>query len=54
MQLAEQVQKKAEVPTKLSKQVKKPDWRRNFKEHDKTTRRVMTAVKVIERDEQWQ
>jgi hypothetical protein len=54
MQLAEQVQKKAEVPTELAKQVKEPDWRRNFKEHDNSTRRVMTAVKTTERDEQWQ
>jgi hypothetical protein len=52
VQLVEQVQREAELPIKLPEQVKKPDWRRNFKDHDTTTRRAMTAVETMERDEQ--
>ncbi|KAF7513291.1 hypothetical protein GJ744_009712 [Endocarpon pusillum] len=51
-QLAEQVKKEAELPTKLPERVNKPGWRRNFKDHDKTTRRAMTAVEAMEKDEQ--
>jgi hypothetical protein len=37
----------------MPKQIKKPRWkRRDFKQHDKITRRAITAVKVIERNEQ--
>ena len=31
--------------------MRKPDWRRNFKEYDTITRRAMTAVEAMERDE---
>ena len=52
MEIAQQAQREAALPTELSKQVKKQGWRRNFKEHDKTTRRVMTTVEAMERDQQ--
>ncbi|KAF7502233.1 hypothetical protein GJ744_006416, partial [Endocarpon pusillum] len=44
-------QKEADLPTKLPEIIKKPDWQRNFKDHDKTTRGGMTAIEAIERDE---
>jgi hypothetical protein len=40
------------LPTKLPEQVKKQGWRRDFKKHNTTRRRVMTAVEAIEREEQ--
>jgi hypothetical protein len=53
MKVAQQAQREADLPTEIPEQVKKPGWRRReFKKHDKTTRRVMTTVKAIERDEQ--
>jgi hypothetical protein len=52
MEIAQQAQREAALPTKLPEQVKKPGWRRDFKAHDKTTRRAMTAVEAMERDEQ--
>jgi hypothetical protein len=52
VELAQQAQREATLPTELPEQVKKQGWRRNFKEHDKTTRRGMTAVEAMEREEQ--
>ena len=52
MELAQQAQREAALPTELPKQVKKAGWRRNFKEHDTTKRRAMTAVEAMERDEE--
>jgi hypothetical protein len=53
MELAQQAQREAALPTELPEQVKKQGWRRrDFKEHDKTTRRAMTVVEAMERDEQ--
>jgi hypothetical protein len=54
IRIAEQAQSEAGLLTKLPEQVKKPGWRRDFKNHDKTTRRAMTAVEAMERDEQRQ
>lgn len=54
IRIAEQAQSEAGLLTKLPEQVKKPGWRRDFKDHDKTTRRAMTAVEAMERDEQRQ
>lgn len=52
IQSVKQVQREAELPTKLPEPVKKPGWRRNFKDHDTIKRRAMTAVEAMERDEQ--
>jgi MULE transposase domain len=52
MKVAQQAQSEAALPTELPEQVKKQGWRRDFKAHDKTTRRAMTAVEAMERDEQ--
>jgi hypothetical protein len=52
VKVAQQAQREAALPTELPEQVKKPGWRRDFKAHDKTTRRAMTAVEAMERDEQ--
>jgi hypothetical protein len=52
VQIAEQAQREAGLPTKLPEQVKKQGWRRDFKKHDTTRRRVMTAVEAMEREEQ--
>jgi hypothetical protein len=53
MELAQQAQREAALPTEMPEQVKKPGWkRRDFKQYDKTTRRAMTAVEVMARNEQ--
>jgi hypothetical protein len=51
-ELAQQAQREAALPTELPEQVKKQGWRRDFKAHDKTTCRAMTAVEAMERDQQ--
>jgi len=50
-ELAQQAQRGAALPTELPEQVKKQGWRRDFKAYDKTTRRAMTAVEAMERDQ---
>ena len=51
MSLAQQAQEEARLPTSLPEKVKKSGWRRDFKKHDKTTRRAMTAVETMEQNE---
>jgi hypothetical protein len=49
-ELAQQAQREAALPISMPEKVEK-QGRRDFKQHGKTTRRGMTAVEALERDE---
>ena len=52
--LAYEAEQESRLPTELPEKVKKPGWRRHFKAHDKTTRRLMTLTEALEQDERQQ
>jgi hypothetical protein len=49
---AQQAEEESLLPTEMPEKVKKPGWHKQLKAHDKTTRRYMTMVEQLERDEQ--
>jgi hypothetical protein len=48
---AQQAEEESLLPTEISKKVKKAGYQRQFKTHDRTTRRSMTSVEAMEQDE---
>jgi hypothetical protein len=49
--LAQDAEKESLLPTKMPKKIKKPGWYKQLKAHDKTSRRFITLVEQLEREE---